>query len=72
MASRRKNFNRKTMRRKSIRRQNKRRQNKRNKSFDKQIGEMAEWLNAPVLKTGNRNRFWGSNPCLSALYYVRI
>jgi hypothetical protein len=29
-------------------------------------GEMAEWLNAPVLKTGNCNRFWGSNPCLSA------
>ena len=28
---------------------------------------MAEWLNAPVLKTGNCNRFWGSNPCLSAL-----
>ena len=32
---------------------------------------MAEWLNAPVLKTGNCNRFWGSNPCLSAkLYYM--
>ena len=29
-------------------------------------GKMAEWLNAPVLKTGNCNRFWGSNPCLSA------
>ena len=29
-------------------------------------GEMAEWFNAPVLKTGNCNRFWGSNPCLSA------
>ncbi len=34
---------------------------------------MAEWLNAPVLKTGNCNRFWGSNPCLSAkLYYMLL
>ena len=33
---------------------------------------MAEWLNAPVLKTGNCNRFWGSNPCLSALFPFSI
>jgi hypothetical protein len=36
------------------------------------IGKMAEWLNAPVLKTGNCNRFWGSNPCLSAKQIKRI
>ena len=35
-------------------------------------GKMAEWLNAPVLKTGNCNRFWGSNPCLSAKLYLYV
>ena len=29
-------------------------------------GEMAEWLNAPVLKTGILKGIWGSNPCFSA------
>ena len=27
---------------------------------------MAEWLNAPVLKTGIPKGIWGSNPCFSA------
>ena len=27
---------------------------------------MAEWLNAPVLKTGILKGIWGSNPCFSA------
>ncbi len=27
---------------------------------------MAEWLNAPVLKTGILKGIWGSNPCSSA------
>ena len=30
------------------------------------LGEMAEWLNAPVLKTGILKGIWGSNPCFSA------
>jgi hypothetical protein len=29
---------------------------------------MAEWLNAPVLKTGILKGIWGSNPCFSATY----
>ena len=30
-------------------------------------GEVAEWSNAPVLKTGVRQRTGGSNPSLSAI-----
>ena len=30
------------------------------------LGEMAEWLNAPVLKTGGPQGLGGSNPSLSA------
>ena len=29
-------------------------------------GEVAEWSNAPVLKTGIPQGIWGSNPYLSA------
>ncbi len=32
---------------------------------------MAEWLKAPVLKTGKGKLFMGSNPILSA-FYIRI
>ncbi len=31
------------------------------------LGEMAEWLNAPVLKTGILKGIWGSNPSLTAI-----
>ena len=33
---------------------------------------MAEWLNAPVLKTGELQGFGGSNPSLSANLEVQI
>ena len=33
------------------------------------IGEVAEWSNAPVLKTDVPKGTQGSNPCLSAIYY---
>ena len=32
---------------------------------------MAEWLKAPVLKTGNGKPFVGSNPTASATYAAR-
>ena len=35
-------------------------------SNDESIGEMAEWSNAPVLKTGVLRGTGGSNPSLSA------
>ena len=33
------------------------------------IGEVAEWSNAPVLKTDVPKGTQGSNPCLSAIIY---
>ena len=36
------------------------------------LGEMAEWLNAPVLKTGGPQGLGGSNPSLSAINFLQI
>ena len=33
-------------------------------------GEMAEWLKAPVLKTGDVKASVGSNPTLSASFFI--
>ena len=35
------------------------------------VGEVAEWFNAPVLKTGEPQGSGGSNPSLSAIRRVR-
>lgn len=35
------------------------------------LGEMAEWSNAPVLKTGSPQGLQGSNPCLSATKIIK-
>lgn len=34
-------------------------------------GEMVEWSITPVLKTGIRRRIGGSNPSLSAKYFIK-
>ena len=39
------------------------------KYFQKDLGEVAEWSNAPVLKTDVPKGTQGSNPCLSAIFY---
>ena len=36
--------------------------------FDAVYGEMAEWLKAPVLKTGSVRALAGSNPALSSIF----